>query len=68
MHQPSETDCRAAGMYNDSGAPVTSALQCAQALPMFLGLVPANVSQLCTAALLDNLAQHDGHLQVGPIV
>ena len=51
-------------MYNDSGPPVMSALQCAQALPMFLGLVPANVSQLCTAALLDNLAAHDGHLQV----
>ena len=52
------------GVYNDAGPPATSALQCAQALPLFLGLVPSNVSQLCIDALLANLATYDGHLQV----
>ena len=52
------------GVYADT-AGGWNATQCGQALPLFLGIVPANVTAAAAAVLGANVAAHGGHLQVG---
>ena len=53
----------ATGIYAKAGQ--FNASQCGQALPLYLGLVPPAIQPAATAVLLDNIAAHGGHLQVG---
>lgn len=52
------------GVYADA-AGGWNATQCGQALPLYLGIVPANVTAAAAAVLGANVAAHGGHLQVG---
>ncbi len=51
------------GVYASAG--VFNATQCGQAMPLFLGIVPAGVRDKAVAVLTANLAAHGGNLQVG---
>ena len=52
------------GAYNDSGLPSVNATQCAQALPLFFGIVPENLTNMVIDVLLQNLAFYENHMQV----
>ena len=52
------------GVYADA-AGGWNATQCGQALPLYLGIVPPNVTAAVTAVLDANIAAHRGLLQVG---
>jgi alpha-L-rhamnosidase len=53
----------ATGVYATPGG--FNATQCGQAMPLFLQIVPPAAQSAAFEVLINNLAAHDGHLQVG---
>lgn len=51
------------GRYAAKG--IFNSTQCGQSMPLFLQIVPDDVKPLVQQILIDNLASHQGHLQVG---
>jgi alpha-L-rhamnosidase len=48
-----------------AAANVFNSTQCGQSMPLFLQIVPPDSTEKVQQVLIDNLASHQGHLQVG---